>query len=215
LDVLRSFQKALADQYGANAVSLQRRSVTVDFGVVVDADDNTDYRVVSVDVVPAFASGRDYEIPDKQNGKWIKTNPKIHETKAVEAHQASDNEWKGLVRMMKYWNNHHDRPIKPSFLIEVMALECLDPPFNGRFEYEFQAAFSTFADRVFDVWEDPASLGPPVSDMMEQGEKQAAAKALKEACRAATLAIDLGRQGKNGDALKAWRSLFGPKFPLS
>jgi hypothetical protein len=117
--------------------------------------------------------------------------------------------------MLKYWNNHHGKPIKPSFLLEVMALECLHAPFNGRFDYEFQSAFTTLADRIFDTWEDPARLGPAVSDMMSQGEKQAAGNALKLASRAATLAIDLVRQGKNGEALQAWRSLFGPKFPLS
>jgi len=213
--VLEAFEKALASKYGAKAISVQRRSVTVDFGVVVDAEDNTDYRVVSMDVVPAFACGKDYEIPDKQSGKWIKTNPKIHADKAVEAHEAYGGEWKGLVRMLKYWNNHHGKPIKPSFLLEVMSLECLHPPFNGRFDYEFQSAFTTLVDRIFDTWEDPARLGPPVSDLMSQSEKQAAASALKSASRAATLAIDLVRQGKNGEALQAWRSLFGPKFPLS
>ena len=213
--VLGAFEKALANKYGAKAISVQRRSVTVDFGVVVDAEDNTDYRVVSMDVVPAFASEKDYEIPDKQSGKWIKTNPRIHADKAIEAHEAYGGEWKGLVRMLKYWNNHHGKPIKPSFLLEVMSLECLHPPFNGRFDYEFQSAFTTLADRIFDAWEDPARLGPPVSDMMSQREKQATASALKSASRAATLAIDLVRQGKNGEALQAWRSLFGPKFPLS
>jgi hypothetical protein len=213
--VLKAFEKALSTKYGASAVSVQRRSVTVDFGVVVDAEDKTDYRVVSMDVVPAFVSGKDYEIPDKQSGKWIKTNPKIHAEKATEAHEAYGGEWKGLVRMLKYWNNHRGKPIKPSFLLEVMALECLHAPFNGRFEYEFQSAFSTLADRMFDTWEDPARLGPPVSDMMSQGEKQTAVNALKAACREATLAIDLARQGRNGDGIKAWRSLFGPRFPLS
>ena len=66
--VLGAFEKALRSKYGAKATSVQRRSVTVDFGVVVDAEDNTDYRVVSMDVVPAFACGKDYEIPDKQSG---------------------------------------------------------------------------------------------------------------------------------------------------
>src|SRR5882724_4880939 len=64
LKVLQAFEKALAELYGKEAVSLQRRSAEVDFGVVVDVDDNTDYRVVSMDVVPAFALGEDYEIPD-------------------------------------------------------------------------------------------------------------------------------------------------------
>ncbi len=215
LKVLQAFEKALAEKYGATAVSIQRRSVGVDFGVVVDAEDNTDYRVVSMDAVPAFACGQNYEIPDKDEGKWIKTNPKIHEEKAIEAHDAYNGEWKGLVRMLKYWNNHHERPIKPSFLIEVMALECLHPPFSGRFDYEFQGTFATFADRIFDAWADPAGLGPPVSDMMSEEKKKAACAALKQADRQATIAIDLVRQGKNGDALQAWRKLFGPKFPLS
>jgi hypothetical protein len=213
--ILVAFERALVEKYGAKAVSRQRRSATVDFGVFVDADDNTDYRVVSMDVIPAFVDGDNYEIPDGTSGKWIKTNPKIHEKKATEAHQAYDNEWKGLVRMVKYWNNHHGKPIKPSFLVEVMAMECLAPPFGGRFDYEFQAMFATLADRILDTWEDPAGLGPPVSDMMDTGQKTAAQTALRQAARQCTLAIDLARQGKNGDALKAWRDLFGPKFPLS
>jgi hypothetical protein len=215
LKVLEAFENALAGLYGREPVSIQRRSVCVDFGVVVDADDNTDYRVVSMDVVPAFPSGENYEIPDKETGKWIKTNPTVHEQAAIDAHEAYSREWKGLVRMTKYWNDHNGKLIKPSFLLEVMALGCLAPPFCGRFEYEFQGMFATFANRIFDVWPDPAKLGPPVSDMMNDPERRAASQALAVAGRKATLAIDLVRQGKSGEALKAWRALFGPKFPLS
>jgi hypothetical protein len=38
---------------------------------------------------------------------------------------------------------------------------------------------------------------------------------LDQANRDIAAAIHLARQGKNGDALKAWRAFFGPKFPLS
>jgi hypothetical protein len=190
-------------------------SSAMDFGVFVGVDDNTDYRVVSMDVIPAFEDGDNYDIPDGTSGRWIKTNPKIHEQKSTDAHQAYSNEWKGLVRMVKYWNNRHGKPIKPSFLLEVMALECFAPPFGGRFDYEFQSMFAILADRIRDTWEDPAGLGPPVSDMMDSNEKKAAEAALRQAARQCTLAIDLAHQGKNGDALKAWRNLFGPKFPFS
>lgn len=217
--VIDDFHKALVDKYGKDAVRKQSRSVNVDFGVVVDAEDNTDYRIVSVDVVPAFAAGDDYEIPDTDAGKWIKTNPKVHAEKATAAHQAYDSEWKGLVRMVKYWNNNKrhgaDKPVKPSFLIEVMALECLYGGWQGRFDYEIQALFSTLADRIFDRWADPAGLGPPISDGMAQARKQRARDLLLAASRDAGNAINLARQGRNGDALKAWRELFGPKFPLS
>lgn len=216
--IIGDFYDALVEKYGKSAVRKQSRSVNVDFGVVIDAEDNTDYRVVSVDVVPAFASGDDYEIPDTDTGKWIKTNPEIHARKATAAHQAFSNEWKGLVRMVKYWNNqarHGEKPVKPSFLIEVMALQCLYGNWQGRFDYEIQGFFSTLADRVLDTWPDPAGLGPAISDGMDTARKQRARELLMAASRDATVAIDHARRGRNGEALKAWRALFGPKFPLS
>jgi hypothetical protein len=216
--VIGAFYDALVEKYGTAAMRKQSRSVNVDFGVVIDADDNTDYRVVSVDVVPVFAAGDDYEIPDDDTGNWIKTNPEIHASKATAAHQAFSNEWKGLVRMVKYWNNnarHGEKPVKPSFLIEVMALQSLYGDWQGRFEYEIQGFFSTLADRIFDEWPDPAALGPAISNGMDAARKQRARDLLMAASRDATIAIDHARRGRNGEALKAWRVLFGPKFPLS
>jgi hypothetical protein len=216
--VIDDFHGALAIEYGKNAVRKQSRSVNVDFGVVIDADDNTDYRIVSVDVVPAFADGDNYEIPDTDSGKWIETNPEVHATKATAAHQAYSNEWKGLVRMIKYWNNnlrHGEKPVKPSFLIEVMALQCLYGGWQGRFDYEIQGFLSTLADRIFDEWPDPAGLGPAISNGMDTSMKQCAREHLAAASREASVAINNARQGRNGEALRAWRALFGPKFPLS
>lgn len=219
---LKAFTDALSAKYGEKAVRKQSRSVNIDFGIVygfsADADDNTDYRVLSIDVVPAFQAGSNYEIPDDDSGKWIKTNPEVHAEKATAAHQAYSDEWKGLVRMVKYWNNnkrHGEKPVKPSFLIEVMALECLHGGWGGQFDREIQAFFATLADRVQDEWPDPAGLGPPVSNGMDASRKARARDILNTAGREASLAIHHARQGRNGDALKAWRALFGPKFPLS
>lgn len=217
--VLDDFHDALVKKYGKDAVRKQGRSINIDFGVIIDAEDNTDYRVVSVDTVPAFADGDKYEIPDADSGQWIKTNPDIHAEKAVAAHKAFSNEWKGLVRMVKYWNNNPrhgaDKPVKPSFLLEVMALQCLYGGWQGRFDYELQGLFSTLADRIFDEWPDPAGLGPPISNGMDTARKTRARELLRQASRDVSIAINLARQGQNGEALKAWRALFGPKFPLS
>lgn len=216
--ILDDFHAALVQKYGVAAVRKQSRSVNIDFGVVIDAEDNTDYRIVSVDVVPAFSEGDVYEIPDSESEEWIKTNPEIHAATATACHQAFSNEWKGLVRMVKYWNNnpkHGERPIKPSFLIEVMALQCIHGTWHGRFDYEIQGLLSTLADRIFDEWPDPAGLGPAISNGMDINRKQRAQELLLAASREASLAINHVRQGRNGDALRAWRALFGPKFPLS
>jgi predicted nucleotidyltransferase len=217
-EVLSAFEKTLVAAYGQAAVRKQGRSVNVDFGVKADDDDNTDYRILSVDAVPAFVAGDDYEIPNRDTGKWMMTNPETHAAKATAAHQAYGNEWKGMVRMVKYWNNqarHGEKPVKPSFLIEVMALECLWGGWGGQFDREMQAFFSTLADRVGDEWPDPADLGAPVSDGMDAARRARAASLLSAAAREATLAIEHSRRGRNGEALKAWRALFGPKFPLS
>lgn len=216
--ILTAFYDTLVDVYGSSAVKKQGRSVGVNFGVVVDSDDNTDYRVVSVDTVPAFAKGNDYEIPNNTTGKWMGTNPEIHAQKAVAAHQAYGNEWKGLVRMVKYWNQnirHGEKPIKPSFLIEVMAMECLHGGWGGSHDREIQAFFATLRDRIHEDWPDPAGLGSHVSDRMDAAMVRRAQTILDQANREIAAAIHLARQGKNGDSLKAWRAFFGPKFPLS
>lgn len=217
--VLDAFYDALVEKYGKDAVRKQGRSINVDFGILVDADDNTDYRVMSIDAVPAVVAGSDYEIPNADTRKWMKTNPEIHAEKARDAHQAFSSEWKGLVRMVKYWNNNSkhgsDKPVKPSFLIEVMALECLHGGWQGRFDYELQALFASLADRVHEAWPDPAGLGSHISDGMDESRKARAKRLLLEASKEASAAIQLARRGQNGDALKAWRNLFGPKFPLS
>jgi predicted nucleotidyltransferase len=216
--VLSDFHAALIDRYGKDKVKKQNRSISVNFGVTPDADDNTDYRVISVDVVPAFEKGNDFELPDETLGSWIRTNPTIHAEKAVAAQEAYSNEWKGLVRMTKYWNNnkkHGERPIKPSFLIEVMALQCLHGGWGGSFDRELQALLATLADRIVEEWADPAGLGPAVSNGMDMTQRLRARELLKAAEREAATAIDHSRKGRNGEALSAWRALFGPKFPLS
>ncbi len=63
-----------------------------------------------------------------------------------------------LVKMIKKWNQTNGKPVKPSFLLEVMALEILVPPFSGGYPYELKSFFSTAAERIGEVWADPAGL---------------------------------------------------------
>lgn len=214
--LLKDVEKVLAEKYGASCVSRQRRSVSVDFGIKEDENGETGEKVMSFDVVPAFTKDDYYEIPDTQTSSgWTKTDPRIHHDKAVKANDAYDGKWKGLVRMMKSWNRKQGKPIRPSFLIEVMALEIIFPPWGGTYSREMQAFFHTLADRVRENWSDPAGLGPDVSDSMNANEREFARQSLLAAERQAADAIRLEREGRNGDALRAWRELFGKLFPLS
>lgn len=208
--------KHLEKEYGKKNINPNRRSVEIVFNnAPEDSDEDTD-SVFSIDVVPGFESGNNYKIPDTILKGWVLTNPKIHADKATQANKDFDEEWKPMVKMIKKWNEHHGKPIKPSFLIEVMALQIFKGPFSGGYVYELKSFFATARDQIDQVWPDPAGLGSPVSDQMDNERITKARAALREAEKNVSEAILLRKQGKNGEALRVWREkVFGPKFPLS
>jgi predicted nucleotidyltransferase len=210
--VLDRFIEILSPHY-PERVGKGNRSVKVDFDVSATSDD----RVMSFDVVPAFANADHYRIPDRRQGGWIGTNPRIHAEKATAANAAFDKRWKPTVKMVKKWNDHHDKPIKPSFLIEVMALELLAPPWGGSYPREIRQFFST-AIRAIDLsWPDPARLGPEVTARLVEkpAERAQARLALQGAEQACTEALRLERDVGTSMALDAWQELFGPHFAKS
>jgi len=211
-EILGAFEDALVPKYGRQNVTRKRRSVSVGFGSTEEEE-----RVMSFDVVPAFPKGDHYEIPDTADPReWTETDPRIHEDRAKEANDCFSGEWKRIVRMAKKWNDFHNNPVKPSFLIEVMALDLLDPPFGGDYRRELKAFFASMADGIDREWMDPAGLGPPVSDTMDLVQQAEAKQALHDTERSVTSAMRLEERGSNGEALRAWRDqVFGPLFPLS
>lgn len=213
-NVLVAVQTELAKEHGQHRVDLQRRSVRVDFGVSLV--DDLSGKVMSFDVTPAFVDEGHYVIPDTSTGDWMPTDPRVHAKKATEANTAFDGHWKPMVKMIKKWNDHHDKPIKPSFLIEVMSLELLTD-WGGSYPRELKAWFATAMDAIDQTWNDPAGLGHPVSDRMtaDASQRAAARLALKQAEAACTEALNHDRAGRTGAALDTWQDLFGPAFAKS
>jgi hypothetical protein len=114
--------------------------------------------VLSIDAVPAFAlSGADYEIQDQIAATWIKTNPDTYRAQATAKNKTLDGCGVPLVKMVKGWNRASGRPIKPSFLIEVMAEELVGPPFSDH-PNEVRNFFPA-AEAIGQTWPDPAGLG--------------------------------------------------------
>ena len=209
--LLNQLEEVLVREYGRENVTQQRRSVSVKFGKPGEDD-----KVMSFDVVPAFTKSKHYEIPDTKIATgWTHTDPTIHAEKATAAHGGFSQEWKGIVRMVKRWNREKKKPVKPSFLLEVMALDILRPPFGGDFAYEIMSYFATAADRIFENWPDPAGLGPPVSDGMTDQEKRSAQTAMLQARNDLRVAINLTREGRQSDALRKYQDIFGPMFSMS
>lgn len=211
--ILDDLEACLVDAYGADQVERDRRCITVWFEKRGQSQDE-DGKILSLDVVPAFECGADYEIPDETLGSWIKTNPAIHAAKATAKNKELGGNWVPLVKMLKGWNRHAGKPIRPSFLVEVMALDLIDGPFNN-FPDESRRFFAAAADTVGDDWPDPAGLGPPISDEMTTALVSNARKALQNAEVSATRAYRAEQQGRQGEALGLWKDIFGKYFPSS
>lgn len=214
-EVLEQIRAVLAEHYGADRVCIDRRAVRVDFGV--ERVGEVDGEIITFDVVPAFKNGDAYLIPDEVLGTWVPTNPKLHAELATAANKAFDGQWKPLIKMIKRWNKTVGSPIEPSFLLEVMGLDLLVGPWSSQHAYEIRQFFASAADRIADRWPDPAHLGPDVSDVLDTdpAKMTRARTALRTAEATATRAIQADRQGRTGEALRIWRSLFGEAFPTS
>lgn len=212
--VLNDFGAALEEEFGKDNVKVWDKCVTVKFGDPTGADDD---EVFSVDVVPAFEDGKAYKIPDTSHPEgWMKTDPEIHQEKSTEANKNMGGKWVALVKMAKKCNEFHDKPIEPSFLVEVMALQLMVPPFSGGYKYEMKNFIASAAASIDKVWPDPAGLGPAVSSQMTPEKRQTAKVTLAKIGRAIDRALLFEQQGRVGDALAVWRNeVFGPMFPMS
>jgi hypothetical protein len=211
-EMLQAFEQCLKAKY--SDVQICRRAVTVEFAKSYYPEDH-EGKVLSIDAVPAFESGDgEYEIPDKITGTWIKTNPKKHKEQATAKNAEIGGRWVPLVKMVKGWNRANGKPIKPSFLIEVMAEDLVEPP-SSTYPNEVRNCFAGMEASVGDEWGDPAGLGPPVSDQMTPELISKAKQALNEAQRKATLAARAEENGRQGESLRIWREILGDYFPLS
>ena len=212
-EVLNAFEKCLGDKYGAQNVEPGRRCVTVEFEKRNPTADE-EGKVLSNDAVPAYELADCYEIPDRHLGKWIKSNPDIHKENSTAKNKECGGKWVPLVKMVKRWNRSADKPIAPSFLIEVMALDLVDPPFTT-YPGEVRRFFAAALGGIMKDWPDPAGFGSPVSDQMTADKRSNGAEALRAAEVKAARAVRLEQQGKTGEALALWRDIMGKYFPTS
>lgn len=204
-EALSHLQGILAKTYTSPTPSIGRRSCTVKFS---SADE-----VPSFDVVLAFDRDEGgYEIPDRTVGDWIASDPEIHKALATEMNAACEERWIPFVKMIKGFNREWEKPVRPSFLLEVMALDLIHTPF-GRYQDEIVLFLANAAERLQDVWPDPAGLGPDVNSSMNTIEKQEAARRLREACEIAERAVQLEDDGNERAAVETWRELFGGRMP--
>lgn len=185
-----------------------RWTVETDTNVVriTYADEN----VASYEIAPAFGGSKGYRIPNGTN--WMATDPKLHATLVSEKNRACGDRFVPLVKMIKRINREAGNVIQPSFLLEVMALELVDPPFLS-YPEEIRYFLASAVDGITRNWPDPANLGNDVNADMTPAQRSALSGVIRGWLEQAEYAIRLEQQGRDSAAIDAWRELFGPLMP--
>jgi hypothetical protein len=167
--------------------------------------------VASYEVAPVFARDEaGYRMPAGTG--WMATDPNEHARLVTAKNKECDEGFVPFVKMVKGINREADEPIEPSFLIEVMALELVLPPF-GRYRDEIRFFLASAADRMMEDWPDPAGLGPHVNSRVSKARRSELAVVVRGWLAIAEEALLLEDDGKDRSAVEKWRELFGWRMP--
>lgn len=182
-------------------------------GMAVRISMSDDEGQATFEIVPAFDHvDNGYEAPDPDRGRWIRTDPEAHAHLTSEKNAQCKLMWVPFVKMVKGWNLQAGHPVPQSFLIEVMALQLVYPPF-GRYQDEI----STFLGNVIDYpngpWPDPAGIGPDVDELLGANNRLRIRNEAALAHAIAEEAVYLEDEGRDCKAVEQWRELFGSRMP--
>ncbi len=115
--LLKSFHRAIKRRYPDSGVRLQRRSVGLHLNHL------------DIDVVPAIElNGSDMiVIPDRHDGTWIESAPKLHSDVASRINKEQKNLFKPIVKLLKFWNGNLPATAQlKSFGIETISARLFD-----------------------------------------------------------------------------------------
>jgi hypothetical protein len=130
---------------------------------------------IEFDVVPAFEQvGQSaYFIPQRETGRWIRTNPRKHQERSTEANERAGKKLKPLLKAVKHWQRQQSSSPLGSFHLEVMSYEAFPQPPQGYLE-GLEALFTHLSQRVLRACPEPAGLGPDVDARLSPTQREAA-----------------------------------------
>lgn len=173
-----------------------------------------------VDIVPvsrmdnADGSVNYYSVPDMNDEKWLVSRPRKHSKALTNGNGSFGDEFKKIIKMMKWWNHQHSALMK-SYHIEVLALKI----FSGKVFSEFAWDIYTFFDEASTLTESLLfdDEGNTVDEYLylKWAKREEILKRLrtaKDKARDAWYATYNGIE-EHEKAIGIWRQLFGEEFP--
>lgn len=183
---------------------------------------------VDMDVVPIIApngldstlyiANRKYET---ESEKWLITNPPGHTEWTTKINKESDNRFKHLVKLMKWWRRENPTISKrpKGFMIECIVAECFD---KNETNYE-KLVLGTLNEivRKYELWvtlgivpsiQDPSVPGNNVLSNVSFAAFEGFYKKVKRHAEIGQQILDETDEEKE---LELWQQIFGSRFPKS
>jgi hypothetical protein len=167
----------------------------------------------TVDVVPGFhQKGGGYLIPDSRSGRWISTDPTIHDSKLAAANRCHQGDLVPLVKIIKGWN----KAISDAFVgfyLELMTTDILLGVTISNFPSGVRFVLDRGRERIKCMMIDPAGFGDQVNGLAGVATVTEAVSRFTTAYNRAAKAELLAAGGKVEAAIDEWRKVFGSYFP--
>lgn len=194
---LTKVRGSLADRFPSTVVQAQTPAVVCDFAAAKE----------TVEVVPAYAEGAGYWIPDPATGGWMKTHPKDHNAYVNEVNKKHSGAAKKLARLAKLWKYKRSVPLSSCYL-EMRAAKYAD----GRSNWWMPADLYHFLKHLQDIdlaaLNDPTGLGSRFTAYSSESKKSDALSKLSTAVGRASKAREYDLADKDDLAVDQLKLLF-------
>jgi hypothetical protein len=205
--VLDNFRRELAARLPSTKVGRDVHAIVVEFS---DMD---------MDVVPAAWAGFSaqhkrplYLIPDG-NGRWMESNPEIHNGYIAEANQQSRGKLRAVAQLFKFWRGCRNATIPiSSFHIEmVLASEGVCTGVKSYAECMTEL-LQKMAERDCVGIRDPKGISGNIAAIKSEAQRAAALASVKTSRDYAKAALSNERNGRMNEALQQWNYAFNYEF---
>jgi hypothetical protein len=162
----------------------------------------------TVDVMPALRRADGILIPFKSERRWTLADPEYLIDQVADRQREWD-QFRPLVRMLKYWARQHkvDTGRVKSLVMEVLALDCLHESNRPEALRKFFVEASTHSLQI----EDPAGLSGVIQPDLDVAGLR---RAFEDSAVSATAAVRSVANNDQPAASQHWHDVFGDAFPL-
>jgi Second Messenger Oligonucleotide or Dinucleotide Synthetase domain len=193
---LTKVKTSLADRFPSTVVKVRSPAVVCEFAEAKE----------TVEVVPAYAEGLGYWIPDPATGGWMKTHPKDHNAYVNEINKSHSGGAKKLARLAKVWKYKRSVPVSSCYL-EMRAAKYT----AGQSTWWLAADLHGFLKHLQDIslaaMNDPTGLSSRFTACSSESNRTDALSKLSIAVTRASKAWDFDKDGKDDAAVEQLKLL--------